>query len=161
MFVSGVRIEWPKHYLAKEIQEWTEYMNSSKTIRDALDELRAKEAFHLKKAEEARTLIQGLESFGKNGDEQNKDTLVVHNQEFVNSGIAEAATIMIRRANRALHVSEIVKGLEAGGYHFKAKKPDNSVAPVLYLAASKRQHGLVKKPKNTYSLKEVEDRTVQ
>jgi len=158
---SEIRIQWPEYYLAKETQEWEEYMNSSKTIKDALEELRAKEAFHVKKTEEIRALIQGLESFGRNGDEQNKDTLVIHGQEFMNTGIADAAATMIRRANRPLHVSEIVKGLEAGGYHFKAKSPENSVAPVLYLAASKKQYGLVKKPKNTYSLKEVEERTIQ
>ena len=68
---------------------------------------------------------------------------------------------MIRRAKRPMHVSEIIKGLEAGGYHFRAKKPENSVAPVLYQAAEKGMHELVKKPKNTYSLKEVEDRANQ
>jgi hypothetical protein len=158
---TEIRIEWPKHYLAKEIQEWSEYMNNSKTIRDALQELRAKEMFYAQKLDAVKALIQGLESFGKNGDEQSNETLVIHGQEFMNIGIAEAAATMIRRAKRPLHVSEIITGLQAGGYHFKAKKPENSVAPVLYQAADKKQHGIVKMPKNTYTLKEIEDRTIQ
>ncbi len=132
-------------------------MNTSKTIKDALLELRVKEAFYVKKTEEVRALIQGLESFGRNGDEQDKEAWVINGQEFINTGIAEGAATMIRRAKRPMHVSEIIKGLEAGGYHFKAKKPENSVAPVLYLAANKGQHGIIKKPKNTYTLKEIED----
>ena len=161
MVTTEIRIVWPAHYLAKEIEEWEEYMSASKTIKDALQEFRAREAYHLKKIEEIRTLIQGLESYGRNGDDQNKDVLVVNGQEFINAGIAEAAAIMIRRAQRPMHVSEIIKGLEAGGYHFKAKKPENSVAPVLYQAADKGQHGIVKMPKNTYSLKGIENRTIQ
>jgi hypothetical protein len=157
---TSIKTEWPMYYLAKELQEWNEYMNTSKTIKDALLELRAKEAFYVKKAEEVRALIQGLESFGRNGDEQNKEVLVINGQEFINAGIAEAAATMIRRAKRPMHVSEIVKGLEAGGYHFKAEKPENSVAPVLYQAAGSGSHGIVKMPKNTYTLKEIEDRTV-
>ena len=159
--LNGIKIEYPEHYLAEELKEWTEYMSGSKKISDALDELRTKRAFHLKRAEEMNALIRGLESLTSNGDEQSGEGLSVRNGEFMDSGIAEAAVIMIRRANRPLHVREIADGLKAGGYHFKTTNPTNSVAPVLYMASEKEQHGIIKKPKNTYSLKEIEDRTIQ
>ena len=81
--LTEIRVEWPEHYLAQELGEWNEYMNTSKTIKDALLELRSKEAFYVKKTEEVRSLIQGLESFGRNGDEQNKEVLVINGQEFI------------------------------------------------------------------------------
>jgi hypothetical protein len=164
MHSSIIRIEYPEPYLAKDLQEWNDYMSSSKPIKDAVAELEAREAFHLKKAAEMRDLIKSLKLLADNGEPTNQDTVTVRDQEFVNTGIAESAAIMIRRAKRPLHVSEIVKGLEAGGYHFKAKNPESSVAPVLYLTAAnkeKNRFGIIKKPKNTYSLKELEDRTIQ
>ena len=158
MISQEIRTVWPQHYLAEDVQEVKDYMNTSQTVKEMLQELEGRLAFHEKKANETRALIQGIRDIGKEENGHTKETLVVHGQEFQNLGIAESASIMIKRANRPLHVSEIAKGLDAGGYHFRSKNPENSIAPVLYQAADKKIYGIVKKPKNTYTIEEIESR---
>ena len=156
--LQEIRTVWPQQYLAEDIQEIKDFMNTSQTVKEMLQELEGRLAFHEKKANETRALIQSIKDIGKEENGHAKETLVVHGQEFQNRSIAESASIMIQRANRPLHVSEIAKGLDAGGYHFRAKNPGNSIGPVLYQAAEKKVHGIVKKPKNTYSIEEIESR---
>jgi len=145
--------------LDSELIGWAEEMDREGKLQDAIEELRSERAAYVQKIEELDGLIRALESRTANRDGSVTQTVVLHSAEFSNASIAEAAVTMIRRANRALHVRDIMNGLQAGGYKFKAQKPMDSVAPVLYLAAKKKKHGLVNKGGNTYSLKEIEERS--
>jgi len=146
--------------LGGQQERWISQMDREGKLKDALDELRAERTTTVRKLEELDTLISGLKDriSGENGRTSVSRTVVIHPTEFSNRGIAEAAEIMIRRANRSLHVKEVVEGLTAGGYEFKTKKPLGSVAPVLFSAAKKKNAKLVFNGKNTYSLKEIESK---
>ena len=91
----------------------------------------------------------------KNKASRPTESLSVGANEFASSGIAEAAVVVLKKAQKPLHVSEILDALKAGGYIFKGANPLNSVAPVLHMAAQNKKHGIVSKGKNTYSLKEI------
>jgi hypothetical protein len=144
--------------MTSEFKEWADNMIREDSLKQTIDDFRAERAGYVKKIEELDGLITALESRlnGKKGTAP--QTMVIHNAEFVDAGIAEAAVLMIRRANRPLHVKEIAQGLAAGGYKFKADNPLNSVGPVLFLADKNDKHGIVSKGKNTYSIKEIDDR---
>ena len=133
-------------------------MDREGKLKDAVEELRSERASHVKKIEELDTLIAALETRIANRNGSVTQTIVLHNSEFANAGIAEAAVTMIRRANKPLHVKDIMHGLQAGGYKFKSENPMNSVAPVLFLAAKNEKHGIVAKGGNTYSLEEIESK---
>lgn len=143
--------------LSSEFKEWTDTMIREGSLKETIADFRAERAEYVKKIEEIDGILKSLEARlnGKRG--ATAQTMVIHNAEFVNAGIAEAAVIMIRRAQRPLHVKEIAEGLEAGGYKFKADNPLNSVGPVLFLADKNGKHGIVGKGKNTYSIREIED----
>ena len=140
-----------------EIRKWVAEMAKKDKLTEAMDEIRTEKAAHLKRVQELDDALRVLENLGRNG--HNAPSLIAHNpKEFANAGIAEAAVIMMRRANSALHVREIMKGLQDGGYVFKTDNPLSSVAPVLYMSAKNRKHGIVSMGKNTYSLKEIEEK---
>jgi hypothetical protein len=143
--------------LTAEFERWANDMKQNGTLKAAMDDLRSKLEFHRKKAVEIETALRALESVASD-DSSSHQTVVMHGKEFANAGIADAAVIMLRRANRALHVKEIAEGLDAGGYEFKAKDPMSSIAPILYMSAKNKKHGIISKGKNTYSLKEIEDK---
>jgi hypothetical protein len=130
-------------------------MKRDGTLSAAMDELKAKLAFHRKKASEIETALQALESVTSDNSADSQ-AAVMNDKEFANVGIAEAAALLIKRLNRPLHVNEITELLQAGGYVFKTEKPLSSVAPVLYMGASKHKYGLINKGKNTYSINAVE-----
>jgi hypothetical protein len=130
-------------------------MDREGRLKDAVEELHSERSSYVKKIEELDNLIRALETRIANRDGSVTQTIVLHNSEFANAGIAEAAVIMIRRANKPLHVKDIMSGLKAGGYKFKSSKPMNSVAPVLFLAAKHHKHGIVSRGGNTYSLEEI------
>jgi hypothetical protein len=144
--------------LSSEFKEWADIMIRENSLKQTIEDFRAERAGYVKKIEELDGLIKALESRlnGKNGTPS--QTMVIHGTEFTNAGIAEAAVTMIRRAQRPLHVKEIAEGLQAGGYKFKSDNPLNSVGPVLFLADKNNKHGIVSKGKNTYSIREIEDR---
>lgn len=131
-----------------------EEMKQNGTLKAAIDDLKAKLEFHRRKVQEIENALEALKSVS--GDEGDYSTAVMHNKEFVRSGIAEAAATLIKRTQRPLHVQEIADALQAGGYVFKTDNPVGSVGPVLYQAADKGAYGLVRKPKNTYSIAEIE-----
>jgi hypothetical protein len=143
---------------SSEVKERADAMIREGSLKETIADFRAERAEYVKKIEEIDSILKSLESRlnGKHG--VTAQTMVIHNAEFVNTGIAEAAVTMIRRAQRPLHVKEIAEGLEAGGYKFKADNPLNSVGPVLFLADKHHKHGVVSKGKNTYSIKEIEDK---
>ena len=130
-------------------------MKQDGTLKPAITELLDKASFHRRKAEEFENAARVLQSLSVDNGE-NRSTVVMHDKEFMTSGIAEATVILIKRSNRPLHVQEVVESLKAGGYRFKTNNPVGSVAPVLYMAAKNNKHGLINKGKNTYSLQEIE-----
>jgi hypothetical protein len=139
------------------LQALAETMQKEGKLGEAINELLAERETHVKRIAELDTAIRVLQTIGGNGTPS--ETMVLHKEEFANAGIAEAAVAMIKRANRPLHVRDIMKGLEAGGYKFKGENPLNSVAPVMYLAHSNgHKHGIVRTGKNVYSLLEIEER---
>ena len=133
-------------------------MNREGKLADAVEELRSERAAYVKKIEELDAVIQALESRISNKGDAMTQTIVLHGSEFARIKIAEAAVTMIRRANKPLHVKDILNGLRAGGYKFRARNPIDSVGPVLYTAAKMKKHGLVNKGNNTFSLVELEPR---
>jgi len=143
--------------LNPELEGWADKMDREGKLTEAIEELRSERASYVKKIEELDGLIRALESRTSNRNASVTQTIVLHKTEFSKGSIAVAAVTMIRRANRPLHVKDILQGLEAGGYKFKAQNPLDSVAPVLYLAAKKNRHDLVNKGNNTYSLREIEE----
>ena len=144
--------------MTPEFKEWADEMIREDSLKQTIEDFRAERAEYVKKIVDLDHLLAELEARlnGKKGS--TSQTIVIHNAEFANAGIAEASVLMIRRANRPLHVKEIAEGLAAGGYKFKADNPLNSVGPVLFLADKNHKHGIVSKGKNTYSIKEIEDR---
>lgn len=139
-----------------ELKAWVTEMEKHDRLRDAIDELRAQRGCYVQKIEELDRAIKVLETVAlSNG--ASDGAIVLHNMEFADAGIAEAAVVMIRRAGKPLHVREIVKGLLEGGYKFKCGNPTNSVAPVLFLADRQKKHGIVNKGGNTYSIEVVEE----
>lgn len=142
--------------LTPEFERLVNTMKQEGTLKAAMDDLKAKLDFHRKKAAEIEAALRALESvYSENGSTY--QTAVIHSQEFANTGIADAAVILIKRTHRPLHVREIAGALEAGGYVFKTENPIGSIAPVLYMAAKNKKHGLINKGKNTYSLSEIEN----
>lgn len=142
-----------------EFRRWLEEMQKTDNIEAAIERLEAERAIHVRKIEDLDTTIKTLKQLGADNGNSISQTMVVHNAEFAGMGIAETAVTMIRRAGRPLHVKEIAEGLTAGGYKFKGDNPLNSIAPVLFLAAKNKKHGIVNKGKNTYSIKEIEERS--
>ena len=138
------------------LKQKVDKMEREGRIKDAVEELRVERAAMLRKVEELDHLINGLESRISNGSGTVTQTIILHDKEFEQTGIAKAAETMIRRARKPLHVKDIAKGLVAGGYKFQSKNHPNSVAPVLYQTAARKNSPLVRLPKNTYSLEELE-----
>ncbi len=145
--------------LTPGFERWAANMKQDGTLKAAMDDLRAKLEFHRRKAGEIETALRALESVASDNGSA-PQTVVMHQAEFANAGIADAAVIMIRRAKRPLHVKEIAEGLQAGGYVFRTDNPLGSVAPVLYMAAKSRKD-LVKTGKNTYSIRENQNQAIQ
>jgi hypothetical protein len=143
-----------------QLREWVTAMEKEDRLKDAIIELRAQRGCYVQKIDELDRAIKVLEAVASSNGTSD-GAMVVHNMEFAEAGIAEAAVVMIRRAGRRLHVREIVKGLLAGGYNFKSNNPNNSVGPVLFLADRQKKHGVVSKGGNTYSIREVEDREAE
>jgi hypothetical protein len=141
-----------------ELKAWVTEMEKHDRLRDAIDELRAQRGCYVQKIDQLDRAIRVLETVASSNGASD-GAMVVHNMEFAEMGIAEAAVVMIRRAGRPLHVREIARGLLAGGYKFKCGNPTNSVAPVLFLADRQKKHGIVNKGGNTYSIGEVEKKT--
>jgi hypothetical protein len=143
--------------------EFGEMVNSMKqdgTLKAAMDDLRVKQAFHKKKVDEIEVALQALQSIASDGSHEYQ-TVVMHDKEFAQAGIADAAATLIKRAKRPLHIKEITEALQAGGYVFKTDSPQGSVAPVLYTASKAKKYGLVNKSKNTYSTEEVDKGKIQ
>jgi hypothetical protein len=130
-------------------------MKQNGTLKAAMDDLREKRAFHQTKIAEIDKALDALKSVASD-DTAEYQTTVMHPTEFAKAGIAEAAVMLIKRANRPLHVKDIAGALKAGGYTFKTDNPMGSIAPVLYMAAKNSKHGLVNKGKNTYSIIQIE-----
>lgn len=140
-----------------ELSEWIKNMTNNGQLN--LNDLKSERAATAKRLEELDIAIRVLESLSSNGNgriQRTIDSVSFGPTEFARDGIAEAAVRVLKRAGKALHVSDIVKALQTGGYIFKGSKPINSVAPVLYMAAQNRKHGIVSMGKNTYSLVELE-----
>src|ERR1700683_2368697 len=91
-----------------------------------LHDLRAERAITAKRLEELDMAIRVMESLGsnaKNRASQPTESLSVGANEFASSGIAEAAVVVLKKAQKPLHVSEILDALKAGGYIFKGANP--------------------------------------
>jgi hypothetical protein len=141
--------------LSPELKERMDEMKQNGTLQAAMDDLRAKISFHQSKIAEIEKALDALKSVASD-ETFEYQTAVMHPTEFAKTGIAEAAVMLIKRANRPLHVKEIAGALEAGGYKFKTDNPLGSIAPVLYMAAKNDKHGLINKGKNTYSITQIE-----
>src|SRR5579863_4380698 len=120
------------YFLPPELAEWVEQMDREGKLSEAVEELRSERTSYVKKIEEIDALIRALESRISNKEGSVSQTIVLHNTEFAKARIAAAAVTMIRRANKPLHVRDIMNGLRTGGYKFKARNPLDSVGPVLY-----------------------------
>lgn len=141
--------------ISPELEKRVNEMKQNGTLKAAMDDLRTKLSFHQNKIAEIEKALDALKSITSD-ETSDYQTAVMHPTEFANTGIAEAAVLLIKRANRPLHVKEIAGALGAGGYEFKTDNPLGSIAPVLYMAAKNKKHGIVNKGKNTYSISQVE-----
>lgn len=141
--------------VGSELRAWIERMNKGEFTLHDLRAERVKTAKRLEELDMAIRVMESLDSSVSHRVSRPTESLSVGANEFAFSGIAEAAVMVLKRAQKPLHASEILDALKAGGYIFKGANPLNSVAPVLHIAAQNKKHGLVSKGKNTYSLKEV------
>ena len=145
---------WPTIWAWKE---WIENMEKEGKITDLLRELKVERLTFIKKVEELDKIIMAIESRTENGSEGITSIAVTDSKEFERSGIAEAAVVIIRRANRGVHIKEVNESLEAGGYEFRTDKPLASISNVLWQAAKKKTLGIMAKGNNVYSIEEIEE----